>query len=68
VRSVLTEDAQQDVRSYHGLDPEFAHNSTGHQLYTDQRFERYRALGAMAAQKALAEFCPPLRPGEATRG
>ena len=56
VRSVLTEDAPHDVKAYHEVDPAFPHNSTGQQLYTDQRFEAYRALGACAAREALREF------------
>jgi MFS family permease len=61
VRSVLTRDAPQDVRSHHENDPEFPHNSTGDQLYTDQKFEAYRALGAHAAAEVLEdlrEFAP----------
>ncbi len=53
VRSVMTATAPHDVRAYHELDPEFPHNSTGDQLYTDQRFEAYRALGREAAERAL---------------
>jgi hypothetical protein len=63
VRSVLTEDAAvpHDVWSYHELDTEFPHNSTGDhgdQLYTDQRFEAYRALGTAAAKRALELWNP----------
>jgi hypothetical protein len=58
VRSVLTADAPHDVRAYQELDPDFPHNSTGDQLYTDQRFEAYRALGRQAAYNALAAYRP----------
>ena len=64
VRSVMTEHAPHDVRAYHELDPEFPHNSTGDQLYTDQRFEAYRALGRGAAERALALYRPPTLPRE----
>jgi hypothetical protein len=60
VRSVLTAEAPHDVRSYHEVDPEFPHNSTGEQLYTDQRFEAYRELGRCAAARALEAFKPPV--------
>lgn len=63
VRSVLTEDAPQDVIAYHELDPAFPHDSTGQQLYTDQRFEAYRALGERAAEAALAAYLPPVAGG-----
>ncbi len=59
VRSVMTVTAPHDVRAYHELDPKFPHNSTGDQLYTDQRFEAYRALGRGAAQRALGLYRPP---------
>jgi hypothetical protein len=58
VRSVLTADAPHDVRAYHEIDPAFPHNSTGDQLYTDQRFEAYRVLGREAAKRAVADFNP----------
>jgi hypothetical protein len=34
--------------------PERPHDPTADQLYKDQRFEAYRALGARAAQNAVA--------------
>ena len=55
----MTVTAPHDVRAYHELDPKFPHNSTGDQLYTDQRFEAYRALGRGAAQRALGLYRPP---------
>jgi hypothetical protein len=52
-RCVMTEDAPADVTVYHRRDPRFPHDPTADQLYTDQRFEAYRGLGALAAIKAL---------------
>jgi hypothetical protein len=52
-RAVMTADVPADVLSYHARDPQFPHDSTSDQLYPDQRFEAYRALGACAAQHAL---------------
>jgi len=54
VRNVMTEDVPWDVKAYHEADKSFPHNTTADQLYTDQRFEAYRELGACAARNALA--------------
>ena len=53
-RTVLTAEAPFDVKAYHAVDPRFPHSPTTDQLYTDQKFEAYRALGARAATSALA--------------
>jgi hypothetical protein len=50
--TVLTEHVPWDVRAYKDADPVFPHHSTGDQLYTDQRFEAYRALGEYAGERA----------------
>jgi hypothetical protein len=52
-RAVMTADLPADVVSYHARDPRFPHDPTSDQLYPDQRFEAYRALGACAAKHAL---------------
>ena len=53
-RTVLTKDAPFDVKAYHDVDPKFPQHPGTDQLYTDQKFEAYRALGARAATSALA--------------
>ena len=53
-RLVLTATAPADVLAYHSQDARFPHDPTTDQLYTDQRFEAYRALGADAALSALS--------------
>ncbi len=53
-RNVMSHGAPWDVRAHHLSDPSFPHNSTADQLYTDQKFESYRALGAQAGARALA--------------
>lgn len=60
-RNVMTAGAPWDVRAHHVVDPSFPHNSTVDQLYTDQKFESYRALGAQAGSRALTlmEPSPP---------
>jgi len=52
VPTVLTRDAPWDVRAYSEENPKFPHHSTADQLYTDQRFEAYRALGEHAGERA----------------
>jgi rhodanese-related sulfurtransferase len=63
-RNVMPPDGPWDVRAYQLDDPAFPHNSTADQLYTDQRFEAYRALGTAAAVRAVErmEELAPLRP------
>jgi len=51
-RSVMTESVPFDVTAYHDADPVFPHHSTADQLYTDQKFEAYRALGWCAGEHA----------------
>ena len=57
-RNVMSHGAPWDVRAHHRSDPAFPHNSTADQLYTDQKFESYRALGAQAGARALALMHP----------
>jgi hypothetical protein len=54
-RLVMTSKPPTDALAYQGVDPHFPHDPTTDQLYTDQRFEAYRALGAHAANSALAQ-------------
>jgi hypothetical protein len=51
-RTVMTAAAPWDVHAYHEADGKFPHNPTADQLYTDQKFEAYRALGLTAAANA----------------
>ena len=59
---MLTPHVPWDVRAYKEADPVFPHHSTGDQLYTDQRFEAYRALGEYAGEQAREA----MRTGDAT--
>jgi len=52
-RNVLTARAPWDAQAYHKIDPNFPHNSTSDQLYTDQKFEAYRILGVLAGRRAV---------------
>jgi len=58
-RSVMTEQVPFDVTAYHEADPLFPNHSTVDQLYDDQKFEAYRALGHAAGQHAAAEMVAP---------
>ena len=53
VRNTMTAEASWDARAHQREDPRFPHNSTVDQLYTDQKFEAYRVLGAGAAERAV---------------
>jgi hypothetical protein len=52
VRTVLTENAPFDVQAFHEEDELFPNHPTTDQLYTDQKFEAYRALGESAARRS----------------
>ena len=61
-RNVLTKSVPWDVTAYHEEDSAFPNDPTVDQLYTDQRFEAYRALGHGAGQRAVAAMREPLTP------
>lgn len=52
-RNVVSRAAPWDVRAHQREDPHFPNDSTVDQLYTDQKFESYRALGELAGDCAL---------------
>jgi Patatin-like phospholipase len=54
-RNVVTKDAAYDVQAFRIRDKRFPHHSTLDQLYTDEKFEAYRELGAHAGRAALEE-------------
>ncbi len=54
VKTGVTEDAPWDVRAFGEKDTKFPVHPTFEQLYTGERFEAYRVLGAHAASKAVA--------------
>ena len=58
-RTVMTENVPWDVHAYHESDPTFPHHSTADQLYTDQKFEAYRALGWCAGHSAAEKMAAP---------
>ncbi len=52
--TVVTAKVPWDVLAYRAKDPVFPHHSTADQLYSDERFEAYRALGEHIGEKARA--------------
>jgi hypothetical protein len=55
----MTAQAPWDVHAYHDADQTFPHDPTADQLYTDQKFEAYRALGECAGAHAHALMAEP---------
>lgn len=64
VRTVMTAQTPWDVIAYHEQDPSFPNDPTVDQLYTDQRFEAYRALGFSSAGNAIALMTAAVEGGE----
>jgi hypothetical protein len=52
-RAAVTADAPWDVRAFHERDKHFPYHSTFDQLFNDEKFESYRALGAHTARRAI---------------
>jgi hypothetical protein len=52
-RPTMTKGAPPDVLAHHAANPRFPRDPTADQLYTDQRFEAYRALGLDAGKHML---------------
>jgi hypothetical protein len=55
-RAAVTADAPWDVRDFRDRDPRFPIHSTLDQLFNDEKFESYRALGAWTARRALTTW------------
>lgn len=55
-KATVPSKAPWDIRAHQQGDPTFPHNSTADQLYTDERFEAYRALGAWSAEQAVRDL------------
>jgi hypothetical protein len=72
VRSVVTRSAPYDVQAFRINDALFPHHPTVDQLYTDQKFEAYRELGAHACEEAIsavrAQRSPLVGSGAAVNG
>lgn len=64
VRAVVPRSAPQDVLSYALKDRRFPNTSTGNQLFSDAKFEAYRALGRHNVHEALEHLLPWVPPDE----
>src|SRR5207249_1010242 len=53
-KSSLTGNEETDVLQYHSKHPEFPHQSTGDQWFSESQFESYRKLGVHVANAALS--------------
>ena len=52
-KATVTRDAPQDLKSYQERDPKFPNHPTSDQFFNDERFEMYRSLGALAAERVV---------------
>ena len=55
IKPGLSSDEPVDIINYRKAHPEFPHESTANQWFTDAQFESYRALGFHSVQAALAD-------------
>jgi hypothetical protein len=69
---VVTPEVAFDVQAFRLRDKRFPHHSTLDQLYTDEKFEAYRELGAFVGRAALDEAkkarVEPAAPTESPNG
>jgi hypothetical protein len=57
-RAMLSQEAPLEVRAFQAKDPAFPHTSTLRQLFDDETFEAYRALGFSSAEAIGKAICP----------
>ncbi len=55
LKSSLTGDEMAPIINYKRSSPDFPHETTANQFFTEEQFESYRALGRHLAQEALEE-------------
>jgi hypothetical protein len=55
----VTRDASADILAWETHDPQFPTHGTADQLYTEERFEAYRALGSHIARHAVHAMKSP---------
>jgi hypothetical protein len=58
IKPCLSNDEPVDIINYRKAHPEFPHESTANQWFTEAQFESYRALGFHSIQTALADASP----------
>ena len=71
IKASLTGDENPYIREYHQRFPEFPHESSAEQFFSEEQFEAYRALGSHMADKLVNDNeelgklrWPPAVPGE----
>jgi hypothetical protein len=64
LKSSLTGNEPADVVQYQAENPEFPHESTGDQFFTESQFESYRRLGLHIFREAFEGVVQPRIPGE----
>ena len=55
LKSSVTGDEEADIEQYRATHPDFPHQSTGDQFFTEDQFESYRRLGYHIAQLAFRD-------------
>jgi len=58
IKPTLRGDEPADVISYERQHPDFPHESTGNQWFTESQFESYRKLGAVETERIIAGNIP----------
>ena len=58
IKPGLSNDEPVDIVTYRKAHPEFPHESTANQWFTEAQFESYRALGFHSINAALADASP----------
>lgn len=56
IKSSLTGNEPEFLKKYHAENPDFPHQSTANQLYSETQFEAYRALGKHVADDLFREI------------
>jgi hypothetical protein len=64
LKSSLTGNEPADVLQYQSENPEFPHQSTGDQFFSESQFESYRRLGLHIIREAFEGVVEPRIPGE----
>jgi hypothetical protein len=64
LKSSITGNEPADVLQYQSENPEFPHQSTGDQFFSESQFESYRRLGLHIIREAFEGVVAPRTPGE----
>ena len=67
LKSSLTGNEPADVLEYKSENPDFPHQSTGDQFFSESQFESYRRLGLHVLREAFEGIMPTRKPGDLER-